>query len=151
MSKTLKFIKLPRAQLWLLVQAMVLLPMTALALRLISFRRWQVVLCKLAPEIPYDNPKRPLLIECQTTARIVKAASTYGFYKASCLQYAITLWWLLRRQEIDSNLRIGTRKEAGQIDAHAWVECAGIIINDDQAKAYQAFDYSFAPSDSKLS
>lgn len=40
----------------------------------------------------------------------------------SCLVRSCTLWWLLRRQGILTDLRIGVRTHQGQLQAHAWVE-----------------------------
>ncbi len=40
------------------------------------------------------------------------------------------VWWLLRRQGVASELRIGVRKEQGRFEAHAWVEREGVALND---------------------
>lgn len=47
-----------------------------------------------------------------------------------CLLESITLWRLLKCQGIDSRVRIGVQREAEKLEAHAWVECQGIVIND---------------------
>jgi len=43
----------------------------------------------------------------------------------------LTLWWLLGRQGIASELRIGVRKEQGRFEAHSWVEYEGVTLNDE--------------------
>jgi hypothetical protein len=51
-------------------------------------------------------------------------------FHPTCLHRSLTLWWLLRRQGVASELRIGVRKEQGRFEAHAWVERAGVALND---------------------
>jgi len=53
---------------------------------------------------------------------MVNAADRHGLVHPSCLAKSLTLWWLLGRQGIPSQLRIGTRKEKEKFEAHAWVE-----------------------------
>ena len=40
------------------------------------------------------------------------------------------LWWLLRRGGIEGELHIGARKNGSRLEAHAWVELEGEILND---------------------
>ena len=42
----------------------------------------------------------------------------------------MTLWWLLRRDGVAGELHIGARKQGERLEAHAWVELAGIVLND---------------------
>ncbi|MBA3765833.1 MAG: lasso peptide biosynthesis B2 protein [Acidobacteria bacterium] len=114
-----------------LVQSCVLLPLTAVALRLIGLKRWQSALAYLA-RIDVSRPMAQVDPWRQTyaTARMVKAAANNGFYRANCLQQSLALWWLLRRQRIISDLRIGVRKESGKFEAHAWVEFRGTALNE---------------------
>jgi hypothetical protein len=50
--------------------------------------------------------------------------------KALCLQRSLVLLWLLRRRGIESELRIGVRKDGSALTAHAWIEMAGEFLND---------------------
>ena len=50
--------------------------------------------------------------------------------KATCLRQALLTWWLLRRQGIESELRIGIQKRNGRIHGHAWVRAAGQVISE---------------------
>jgi hypothetical protein len=62
----------------------------------------------------------------------VKIAAEQGALRANCLQQTLVLWFLLRRDGIDSEICFGTRKQAGQVQAHAWVELFGIPLNEDK-------------------
>jgi hypothetical protein len=131
------------AERWLLAQALVLLPLTAVALWAVGFRRWQIVLAWLAPTCDSaGRDEADLLREGRATARLVDAAARRGMCRASCLPRSLTLWWLLRRRGMDSHLHIGVRKETGRFEAHAWVEWRGAVLNDgaDVRDRFAAFD-----------
>ena len=80
------------------------------------------------------------------TARMVNAADRHGLVHPSCLVKSLTLWWLLGRQGIASELRVGVRKEAGNFEAHAWVEREGTAVNEPEERHhhYAAFDAALA-------
>ncbi len=111
---------------------MLLLPITAVAFRLIGFRRWQSVLTRLskAQAAPGQDQSQDSLERAYLTTRMVSAAQRNGLGRPNCLQLSLVLWWLLRRQGIPSELRIGARKQANRFEAHAWVEHHGVILND---------------------
>lgn len=128
----------------LLIQALFLLPLTALILRLLGFRHWQSSLASL---VPIADPQAGSQLEsavqrAHVTARMVRAAAWHGPYRAKCLQQALVLWWLLRRQGIHNELRIGVRKEGNRLEAHAWVEVLGTPVNDsdDVGQRFSPFD-----------
>jgi hypothetical protein len=62
------------------------------------------------------------------------------------LDQSLALWWLLGRQGIPSVVRIGTRKISEKFEAHAWVECEGVALNEpeDLHHHYTAFDAALA-------
>jgi hypothetical protein len=56
---------------------------------------------------------------------------------ATCLTQAISLHILLRRRGLESQIRVGVRKETGIFEAHAWVESRGrILIGMHEAPTY---------------
>jgi hypothetical protein len=78
----------------------------------------------------------------QITARMVNAAARNAWTPSTCLEKSLTLWWLLRRRGLISELRIGARKINEKFEAHAWVERNGTAINEPQAahRHYAPFD-----------
>jgi len=122
----------------------VLLPLTTMALRALGFRRWHAALARLAPlgPSPEVKPAPSYAKRAQLTTRMVQAASREGLCRANCLGQSLSLWWLLRRQGIPSELRIGVRKADDGVAAHAWVEFAGAVLND-----AQDVHQHYAPSD----
>jgi len=51
---------------------------------------------------------------------------------ARCLHRSLVLHMWLRRQGLPSRLRFGVWKAEGDLRAHAWVELAGVPVNDDR-------------------
>ena len=134
---------------WTLLQAFAMLPASSLALSVLGYRRCHAALARLAP-----RPKQPITPEQQValavrTARLVRAANSRSVRPAACLSRSLTLWWLLRRRGIESQLRVGVRKGEQGIQAHAWVELAGQVVNDaaDVAQQYAPFAGAILPKE----
>src|SRR5262249_19102104 len=132
-----------------LAQAMFLLPLMALVLRLIGFRRSQRIFSCFIPHKSSGiiEQSETTLTQALHISRLVSLAVRHGVHPANCLQRSLALWWLLRRQGIRSELYIGTRKEAGRLDAHAWIEMEGVVLNDssDVRHLYEPFDREILP------
>jgi len=127
-----KFLALPRIERWLLVQAMAALPLVTLTLRTIGLKRCYLGLERLAPTAGGSVLTGTRACHRATrTAWLVRVASTYGFVQGSCLAQSLTIWWLLRRQRVPGELRIGVRKQQGRLEAHAWIEHRSWVLNDD--------------------
>ncbi len=135
-----RFWRLSAAERSLLLRAMVLLPLTGVALRLVGFRCWQAALARLAPE------------RACVTARMVQAAERHGLGRPNCLRQSIVLWCLLRRQGVAAELRVGGRKQDGRFEAHAWVEHRGVALNDREElrQHYAPFQGSLAAASRRV-
>jgi hypothetical protein len=136
-------------------RASVLLPLTSLSLRIRGFRATQAALQGFS--ISSKTGKRvgaPAMDagRVQMAVRMVNAAARYGL-GSTCLEKSLTLWWLLRREGIVSNVRIGARKASGRFEAHAWVERDGAALNDPgaQHRHYATFDAAFPQQSSETS
>jgi hypothetical protein len=60
--------------------------------------------------------------------RIVKRTTGIA---GNCLVRSMTLWTMLRRRGLSTELRVGFRKCEGRIEGHAWVEYDSTPINED--------------------
>lgn len=111
-----------------MLSAAAMLPLVSLALRVLGFQRVQAVLRRWSAEMPAapENAAET----AQHTAEIVNAAANRGFIRANCLKRSLVLWYLLRRRGIVTDLRIGVRRGDNGFEAHAWIEYAGVVIND---------------------
>ena len=161
MGRWSRFRRLTPHERRLLLSALVLLPLTRLALYFVGFRRWQSFLYRLLPrhhaavrvgggaESPPQtlaaaggDVKSSLQARGEMTARMVQAAGREGLGQANCLERSLVLWWLLARQGCAAELRIGTRKKDAELEAHAWVELNGRALGEeeDPHARYAAFE-----------
>ena len=79
--------------------------------------------------------------ELAQIGRLVNIAAAQVLPEGNCLTRSVYLQWLLRRRGIASDLRLGVQLQGGELLAHAWVEYAGMPINDsaDVAERYPPF------------
>jgi hypothetical protein len=128
------------------LRAMVVLPLVALSLRWRGFKATQAVLQRFLSNAKPNKQGAFVNKNAAVTAHMVNAADRHGLVHPSCLAKSLTLWWLLERQGISSQLRIGTRKEAEKFEAHAWVEREGAALNEpeERHRHYAAFDAAFS-------
>ncbi len=66
------------------------------------------------------------------TSRMVRLATRYQPLFNNCLRQSLVLWWLLHRQGINSDLRIGVQRHQNHFQAHAWLEYNGFPLNEQQ-------------------
>jgi hypothetical protein len=142
--KLSKFLALPAPDRSIFLAAMALLPLFWIGLRVLGLQRLQARLqrkpLRVANPLPAD--------ELQRLGQLVNSATHHALGPANCLTRSLYLWWLLRRRGIDSQLRIGVRLTEGKLDGHAWVEYAGIPVNDraDVSADFAPFDKPVSPS-----
>ena len=140
----------------LFLRAVVLLPVISVSLKTRGFRATQESLLHFRSR-PVDEPSQVATLpqldiaRTQLTIRMVNAAVRHMSPGSTCLERSLALWWLLRRQGIASDLRIGARKVDNKFEAHAWVEHNGIAINEPENlhRHYASFDTAFPPPTSE--
>ena len=71
--------------------------------------------------------------------RAVNALTGLG---GSCLVRSFTLWTLLLRRGVATDLRVGFRKHEGEIEGHAWLEFDQSPVNEPAATIKTYFPYS---------
>jgi len=122
-----KFWRLSGFERVILLGAAAGLTATSLGLRLAGFRRWKVIaaLFTHAPALNSVAHGDAKTGAGRDIARMAAAAARYLPFRTNCLEQSLVLWWLLRRQGIPADLKIGARKEADKFEAHAWVEFEG--------------------------
>jgi len=129
----------------LFLRAAALLPLVSLSLRLRGFRKTQAFLQKFR-SLPGNPADTSASSSADLTVRMVRAAVRNSLGHPTCLDESMTLWWLLERQGIGSELRVGVRKDGEKFEAHAWVEREGLALNEPESKHkhFAAFDAALA-------
>lgn len=125
----------------LLLQARCWLPLMHGDVRWIGFKQ----LCRLLTRWSAQGTSLPQAEQGRLTIsqgeQALHRAVQHGLYSGNCLSRSLMLWWLLRRQGVDSALRIGVRTVDGQFQAHAWIEYQGQPLHEiqDVHQHYTAF------------
>ncbi len=129
-QKHQKWFELTRQERFILIGAMVLLPIVRI-IRIVGFKRFKKFLSSLpvtSCKTGLDN--KPIPESARQAARMVAVAASHIPARFSCLDRSLVLLKLLRQMGIDGELHLGVRKDRGIFEAHAWVELNGEILND---------------------
>lgn len=131
--KLKKFLALGPGDQWMLFKLWILLPLVGLGLRVLGYGR-----CARLLSSTLRKGSRGLVCEAESIAIaeslavLVRIASGNGVHAASCLDQSLALWWLLRRRGVKAAIKLGGRLSDGQLQAHAWVVCHGIKLDENR-------------------
>lgn len=132
MKKLHKFLRLPSADRRLLVKSILLLGAVRLGLRLLPFQTSRRLLARMVP--PTSELQK---VDRAAVDQVVWAVTVASRYvpAATCLARAMATEVLLSHCGHPAALRVGVaRSEAGEFQAHAWVECQRrVVIGDTKA------------------
>ncbi len=130
----------------LILRAALILPLTEIGLRLLGFRQSKKLIEKfsLRAHRPQSLAEDLQLEVALRAVRAVRSVELHGPTKPNCLERSMTLWWMLRSAGVDGELHIGARKQSGRLEAHAWVELGGQVLNDG-AEVHQHYARFDAP------
>ena len=130
---------------YLLLRVAIMLPVVKIRLKFEGLN--SVLLWAVGPST------RPRTTATDTTFRsvhlgnIVNLVSAKGFYHANCLCRSLVLLRLMRREGFMGELRIGVAPEpngsSSILNAHAWVEFRGVVINDHEHVASKHAVFQF--------
>lgn len=140
-----RFSALPARGKYFFFRAWLLLPRVSRSLRKNGFRATQAALEEKSPLPRESKAPEPRIDAAILTARVTAAAARCQFSPTNCLTESLATWYLLRRQNIAAELRIGVQKSGEQLAAHAWVEYAGTALRGGAPghRHYAAFDAAF--------
>jgi hypothetical protein len=140
-----KFFKL--ADYWLIFKIIIVLSLVRLGLRVFGFKRVFVALNWLALHLAQTPVEPEQTTYINQITQWIQYVKRHGLYRGNCLSRSLVLWWLLRRRGIETVIRIGTRQQMGQFQAHAWVEYQGQPLNAGPhvRQRYTTFDHAFVP------
>ena len=145
-----QFRALPFADKQLLVSITLIVPMVEIGLREFGFKRvlrwlrhWSVV----------NDGQSNQLHEVQRHKRLLFLFHQQFPFAGRCLARSLTLWWLLQRRGIATDLRFGVRQQEGRFEAHAWVEYRGqpLTLDPKVQQHYVVFDVPIWPTAMRFS
>lgn len=115
------------------LRAAALLPWVALRLKVSGFQATKNALLKRVKQGALPENSNELHQRAAIAARMVRAASRHGLGSPSCLEESLVLLHILSREGIPAQLRIGVRRSQPEFEAHAWVECGTVALNESEA------------------
>jgi Transglutaminase-like superfamily len=113
-------------ELYVLLLAAILLCAARLALWILSFAKLRRVVTSLT----HPRFRSPHRYSADQLSWAVRSVCPYVPH-ATCLTQALALHILLRREGLQSSIRIGVSKDADHFEAHAWVESHGRVVIGD--------------------
>lgn len=139
MTRLRRFLRLPRADRGLLLEALLLVSLIRLVLWVVPFRALRRSLYRLTDVPAAAGGVTGRGLPPDRIGWAVAAASRY-VPRATCLVQALAGRVLLERQGHPASLRIGVARddERGNFEAHAWLECQGrVVIGGRQSERYR--------------
>lgn len=118
-------------QLGVLVSALFLLPAINLLLRVLGYVRLLRLIEKLTPIRQGQPMPADSMAQAKSVAHMVAIAANRGIYHGTCLRRSLLVLYFLRRLGVPGVIQFGVRLVDGTLEAHAWVEWQGVIINDE--------------------
>jgi hypothetical protein len=127
MRRVRKFLSLSVREKILLIEAITLVSAVRVGLTLLPFSTLRRLLSKgTKKHIDQDRKGRTSIDQVAWSV----GAVSHCVPKATCLVQALTIQVLLLREGYPASLQIGVNKgDGGELQAHAWVESDGIILN----------------------
>jgi hypothetical protein len=121
LRKIAKAFSLPWGDRNIFIEAWLKLLMADLLLRARPFPRMQQMVAGRFKARLTADPKKDLETIEHIQPLVTMAAHNH-LYPMNCLRQALTLQEMLGRRGLCTQLRIGVRKESGNLLAHAWLE-----------------------------
>ncbi len=119
------------ADRWMLIEALTLSGGIWLSFRLVGVPRTQALLRRWASDakekLLSPSDRQFLIRSARRAQRIVRRSTGTG---GNCLVRSLTLWAILLRRGLPTDLRVGFRKRDGRVEGHAWLEHDGAPINE---------------------
>lgn len=127
-----RFRRLTGLERRVVLEAAAALPAAWIAIRVAGFNICKSALAvRLSAASPAGANLTSTLATAQKVARLEAATAKALFFRSTCLEQSLVLCWMLKRRGMRPGLRVGARKQAEHLEAHAWVEIDGIPLADD--------------------
>jgi hypothetical protein len=124
----------------MIIEALLLPISISIGARAVGVPRVQATLRRWAVHTkPARSSAADLIRDARRAQRIAKMLTGIG---GNCLVRSLTLWAILLRRGLSTDLRIGFRKRDDRIEGHAWLEHEGTPINEaiSETLTYQPSD-----------
>jgi len=113
----------------ILIKSWFIMLYVRLRMDLTPFRSWKHWLINQPAEMikPLNNGEKSRII---TYRRMITLASRYHLINANCLPKSLTLKWMLEKDNIHCELKLGLNLDSKDFHGHAWLQRNEIVLND---------------------
>src|SRR5882672_462132 len=116
MRELAKLRALTPAERRLLIVAFAATPLVAGGLSVFGFRRWHAAMSRWPrPRSARFSTERAASAKAVSVSRVVDIAAGRRPFRAGCLRRSLLLWWLLKRDGIETILKVGVNRENGTL------------------------------------
>ncbi len=135
------FCSLDSADRRVLLEALVLPGFIWLSFHTVGVPRTQALLRRWAGA-GRANPISVSLATIHQARRAQQIVKRNTGIAGNCLVRSLTLWAMLLRRGVPTDLRVGFRKREGRIEGHSWLEYAGAPVNEvlSEARSYVPYE-----------
>ncbi len=144
MKALLKLLNLPKADIGLLLEAILWLGIVRLAVVMLPFRQivpWLGARQSATPAAPLPEAHVHLV---KRIGWAVRTAAAHLPWQAVCLPQAIAAKFMLRRRGFASTLYLGASHDGAEFKAHAWIRAGDVIVTGYQDMQRYTVVSSFA-------
>ena len=113
-----------------LVQAALAVPAMALSLRVFGFNRVRQWVDRTAATRRVRQWMSADAVRVSVVS--VNRVKRHSLFGGNCLSQSLALAWMMRRRGVTPTLRLGVSLTESRLDAHAWIEFEGRVLNDTQ-------------------
>lgn len=120
--------RLPVHEKFIALGLLLALPALHASLRIAGYVRTKQCIDRLTGGRSKREPNGAELKRAERLAQLAMLAGRRGLIEVACLGQSLLVYGLLRARGLSPDLAIGTRRKGEALDAHAWVELAGIAL-----------------------
>lgn len=134
------FYGIPASHKALFLKIGLLVPLTEIGIRTFGFKRTVRFLEYFAREKKKPS-ERPQVLINRHSNYLYLFKKNFPFF-GKCLAHSLSLWFILKKKGVSTDLRFGMKKQEGGLLAHAWLEFEGKPL---ASKSELEEDYTFFP------
>ena len=125
--------RLSRDERWFAIKSLLLLQFVSIGVRLFGFSRvkhwFEQDAVRKSPAVQPLDQSLDTAVHLGALVRL--ANHRIEALNVTCVPESLSVWWLLQRRGIPAQLQFGLRKNAGQLDGHAWVTVGDRVVRGD--------------------
>lgn len=122
-SKFRTFLSLPGRHKVIFLKIALIVPLVEIGVKTLKFKRTFNILRSLASRKSKHPENEQNLVYSHIDQAYIYHKQFFSF--GNCLARCLTIWFLLKREGIETEIKFGMKKETEKLLAHSWIEYEG--------------------------